>query len=446
MGAAARRKLGHTLAAARWVVAARPMRMLHACFGLLACLASRCVASGNATIRLDRARYPMDIAAPFSVTVADGAALPPPPLFVTLRRAKGSGCFVGRSPSPGGAGFNCYASYALRLPPIGDNFKKNQTYDFEVVEVSPKGEGALPRAATPGNTSLCLSSADGTCLPGFEPALFEHFVGAAVEFSYRPYIEESSGAILVTLDASLAAASVKATIGGAVEVSGAAMPGVGTLVPFSLEKLPLAVDELVNITVSATLNGERVDFVHERVFLRAQPPREGSAATTWQVDHSRSGLRVDGKRFFGTGWFGAGGEQGVGSGLPPNAFLPFLSPDGVGAHFNVSDSALRQASLLSEWGKMGVNLVRVGAMYTSGDGPTGWSEESCADALREFIFVADAAYAAGKKDLPCKQSSSAIDPFDLYIIYNTTGVSQGKLRADRQTYRNSSLFLVLILS
>jgi len=90
--------------------------------------------------------------------------------------------------------------------------------------------------------------------------------------------------------------------------------------------------------------------------------------------------------------------------------------------------------------------VRVGAMYTSGDGPTGWSEESCADALREFIFVADAAYAAGKKDLPCKQSSSAIDPFDLYIIYNTTGVSQGKLRADRQTYRNSSLFLVLILS
>jgi hypothetical protein len=174
------------------------MRMLHACFGLLACLASRCVASGNATIRLDRARYPMDIAAPFSVTVADGAALPPPPLFVTLRRAKGSGCFVGRSPSPGGAGFNCYASYALRLPPIGDNFKKNQTYDFEVVEVSPKGEGALPRAATPGNTSLCLSSADGTCLPGFEPALFEHFV---LHHERRPHApqQRSRGPALWTL-------------------------------------------------------------------------------------------------------------------------------------------------------------------------------------------------------------------------------------------------------
>ena len=56
----------------------------------------------------------------------------------------------------------------------------------------------------------------------------------------------------------------------------------------------------------------------------APPPAAGSAATVWQVDHSRTGLRVDGRRFFGTGWFGAGGEQGVGAGLPPNAYLPYI--------------------------------------------------------------------------------------------------------------------------
>ena len=49
------------------------------------------------------------------------------------------------------------------------------------------------------------------------------------------------------------------------------------------------------------------------MFLRAPPPPPGSAATTWQVDHSRSGLRVDGKRFFGTGWFGAGVKATAGA-------------------------------------------------------------------------------------------------------------------------------------
>eukprot|EP01047_Picozoa_sp_COSAG01_P033688 COSAG01_NODE_2489_length_7588_cov_3.099880_8_plen_269_part_00 len=257
-----------------------------------------------------------------------------------------------------------------------------------MVPLSSEGVGTLPRVATPGNTTACLSSGDGTCLPGYSAAHFEHFVGAAVDFGLRPYVEESVGTVVVTLDRSCGPATVSADIAGVTgAVSGTALAGVGSLVSFSLAKLPAAIDEVVTITVS-TRSG--LKFVHERVFLRAPPPESGSASTVWQVDHARTGLRVDSKRFFGTGWFGAGGMQGVGAGLPPSAFVPYIA--GASAGFNISDQCLRQAALLSEWGKMGVNLVRVGGPYTSG---SGWSIESDATALREWRFVADAAHAAG---------------------------------------------------
>eukprot|EP01043_Picozoa_sp_COSAG02_P064196 COSAG02_NODE_9309_length_2259_cov_3.884722_2_plen_149_part_00 len=84
-----------------------------------------------------------------------------------------------------------------------------------------------------------------------------------------------------------------------------------------------------------------------------------------------------------------------------------MTPSGV-AKFDISDSALRQASLLSEWGKLGVNLVRVGGMYTSDEQ---WSEASCAQALKEFRFVADAAHAAGIyliADLPIQAWGNAL--------------------------------------
>jgi hypothetical protein len=264
------------------------------CCTMLLCLASSigwdlcCATKGPAVSRLalDRPRYPMDIPAKVVVSVVGDAGtkigamgasstLPPPPLYLTLRRGHG-GCFAGRSTNPGGAGFNCYADWAMKLPPIGDNFKKNQTYDFEVVELTPQGVGMLPRVATPGNTSACLSGADGRCLSGFEPTFFEHFVGAAVEFSYRPFIEETSGAIVVTLDSSLSTGSVKANIAGAVQVSGTAVPGVGSLIPFDLGKLPTVVDDMVTIAISTTLHAQKLEFVHERLFLRTAPPRNGT--------------------------------------------------------------------------------------------------------------------------------------------------------------------------
>ena len=56
------------------------------------------------------------------------------------------------------------------------------------------------------------------------------------------------------------------------------------------------------------------------------------------ITHAQAGFRVDGKRFFGVGWFGAGGMQGVGAGLPPNAFIPFIATNSGGTQgFTVSD-------------------------------------------------------------------------------------------------------------
>jgi len=139
-------------------------------------------ATATATIKLDRARYPIDRPSPVAVSAA--APLPPPPLFLTLRRDAKGGCFKGRSTSPGDAGFNCYANWAFRLPPIGDNFKRNQSYDFEAVPLSASGRGTLPRVATPGNSSACLSAADGTCLAGAQhpllPRIYPAECGAVV--------------------------------------------------------------------------------------------------------------------------------------------------------------------------------------------------------------------------------------------------------------------------
>ena len=117
---------------------------------LLAAAAATAEAAQNATVHLSKKRSPIDKTTAISVT--SSAALPALPLFLTLRRAHGTGCFPGRSTSPGSDGFNCYASWGLKLPPIGDNYKKNQTYDFETISLSAKGDGTLPRVATPGNT------------------------------------------------------------------------------------------------------------------------------------------------------------------------------------------------------------------------------------------------------------------------------------------------------
>ena len=234
-------------------------------------------------------RYPLDLATAVHVAVSPGEPQLPSPMLLALSRVGVKGqCYRGgaRSTAPGDDGVNCYANYALRLPPKGDNFKKNQSYDFVTVPVAPNGAALFPRVATGGNTTACVAHANGSCAAGFEPAAFEYFVGAAVEFGFRPYIQEQHGAVLVTLDPSLGAATVSATVGAApgvrgTKVSGDAAAGSSTLVPFALSTLPVSVDELVTITVTSEKDGRR--FVHRRLFLRTPPVAAGSAASMWQV-------------------------------------------------------------------------------------------------------------------------------------------------------------------
>lgn len=74
-------------------------------------------------------------------------------------------------------------------------------------------------------------------------------MGAAVDFGCRPYIEETMGGIVVTLDATVGHATAAATIAG-VPITGMAAYGRGSLVPFPLHPLPPAVDELATIAVA----------------------------------------------------------------------------------------------------------------------------------------------------------------------------------------------------
>jgi hypothetical protein len=276
----------------------------------------------------------------------------------------------------------------MQLPVKGDNFKKNSSFDFFVFE--PVAAGAskrftLPRVATPGNTTLCVSYNNGTCMSGFGPVFFEHFVTAIVEIGRRPFIEEKIGYILATVDATALGSNpieLVANIDG-LKVTGTLTPGRTRRVAFDLGSLAPSLDMDVNITIGTGLQA----VTHTRRFIRKPAQTKGSAATAWQVDHERGGLRVDGKRFFGTGWFGAGTSH-ISAGLPPSAYLPYLR-EGV----TLPVAALAQASILAEWGKMGINLVRVGSPY---DFPGGnWSVEAEKAALASFRIIMDAAHAAG---------------------------------------------------
>ena len=146
-----------------------------------AVVAGACLRAAGA-IAVGQPRYAIDIKNALDVRLSAGdKPLPPGALFVTARR---------------GAACCGYADWALRLPPKGDNFKKNQSYDLFVLPLNQSSRTAtLPRAATPGNTTLCLSDAAGNCLAGYTSTSFEHFVGAACEFGQRPYFEELEGSI-----------------------------------------------------------------------------------------------------------------------------------------------------------------------------------------------------------------------------------------------------------
>ena len=107
----------------------------------------------------------------------------------------------------------------MQLPPKGANFKKNNSYDFFVLipRAIPARSGwyavTLPRAATPGNTSLCVSYANGTCFgSGWSSVFFEHYVAADVDFGRRPFFDETQGSVIITVDPALGTRPLAATI------------------------------------------------------------------------------------------------------------------------------------------------------------------------------------------------------------------------------------------
>ena len=85
------------------------------------------VAGANASIALGARRFPIDRET--AITVSSSThKLPPAPLYLRIsRRDTKSGCYAGRSMSPGDEGYACYANWALHLPPIGDNYVSRRT-------------------------------------------------------------------------------------------------------------------------------------------------------------------------------------------------------------------------------------------------------------------------------------------------------------------------------
>ena len=348
-----------------------------------------------------------------------------------------------------------YANWAMQLPQKGDNFKKNCSYDFFVLEPRLVGSNAssrrqnvtvqLPRVATPGNTSFCVSFPNGTCMRGWSSAYFEHYVAADVDFGRRPYFTETHGSVVVTLDAQLASSNAPLLITVHIPatppllVRGTAIAGrAGAIIPFAFPRsFPNSIDVDAAITIdvwhSGTNNTKNVTISHTRRFIREPPPPpRTSALSMWQVDHERAGLRVDGKPFFATGWFSASFTH-VSAGLPPayyygrsaaTATTTMTTMERNESHDSFLN-ALGEASMFAEWGKEGVTFVRVGGPYVSGNGNTSnsWTPQRERDALRNFRIIADAAFASGiflLVNLPIQSWANALSGIPVTIAPKST--------------------------
>ena len=347
----------------------------------------------------------------------------------------------------------------MQLPPKGDNFKKNNSYDFFVLipRAIPARSGwyavTLPRAATPGNTSLCVSYANGTCFgSGWSSVFFEHYVAADVEFGRRPYFDETQGSVIITVDPALGTTPLAATItipSGSVAApfvaKGSVLPGrSGTIISFDFHaSLPLALD--VDATISVVIPSLKQTITHTRRFIRAPSPTSTNAVASgaqsiWQLDHERAGLLVDGRSFFGAGWFGAGFGH-VSVGLPPSYYDDPAYVAGTNSSHDSYLQALGEASMMAEWGKQGITMVRIGAPYDAGnyDTSTGWSPQNEADALRNFRLICDAAASAGIYlivNMPIQTWGNAMSGIPVKIAPNSTA-----LEWEQWTLGNMSLVM-----
>jgi hypothetical protein len=153
---------------------------------------------------------------------------------------------------------------------------------------------------TGGNASLTVDGINGTAkgasLPGGRAV--ELFALFEPQWGRRPYLREAEGALVLALDASLAQAGalhVTATLPGGAKIDASVSAGCTVRVPFTLAGVPVAVDELVQITLTAADSKRFPPITKGRRFIRHPPPPANATFVSWQVDHERGGgLLADG--------------------------------------------------------------------------------------------------------------------------------------------------------
>jgi hypothetical protein len=137
-----------------------------------------------------------------------------------------------------------------------------------------------------------------------------------VALDRRPYVHETSGAVLLRSDAVLALArgwdikqsldvSARLPAGGpeaSWSWSGVAI-GKDVVLPFELSGLPLNVHNDIVITVSYYQDASRIITKMRRFHRAAGNTSNPVAAEHVQVDHSRRGLLVSGKPWVGQGYY-----------------------------------------------------------------------------------------------------------------------------------------------
>jgi hypothetical protein len=210
---------------------------------------------------------------------------------------------------------------------------------------------------TGGNASLTVDSVNGSGklgLPGGRAV--ELFALFEPQWGRRPYLREHEGALVLAVDASLGAAQlrVQATLPGGVRIDATVRAGSAVRVPFSLAQVPVAVDEVVAITLVDKVGGWNI--TKSRRFIRHPPPPSDAAFVSWQVDHETGGgLLADGVPFLAQGWFNGGWNHELDGSLGAKY---------LAQHFGVAEPPYFERTILNlggiaqEWGKRGVNFVR----------------------------------------------------------------------------------------
>lgn len=209
---------------------------------------------------------------------------------------------------------------------------------------------------TGGNASLTVDSINGTGklgLPGGRAV--ELFALFEPQWGRRPYFRERDAALVLAIDDSLDSASlrVQAILPGGDRIDAAVSAG-RVRVPFSLARLPIAIDNIVGITLIHVTDGWNI--TKSRRLIRHPPPPRNSTFVTWQVDHEvGGGLLADGVPFLAQGWFNGGWNHELDGSLGAKYFAQ---------HFDAQEPSFFERQILNlggiaqEWGKRGVNFVR----------------------------------------------------------------------------------------